>query len=305
MKKSSKHLNNFQNQNGHQGIKEPTLARPQKDESASECEIKEPWCKRDGHNRMCLTCGKSIKTRPGGCPSSQHQRTFRQRQAYNKQYRKRNQQRLLQAHREYRAKHPELKIWQRRYHKKWYQLNRARKLQQSKLWEARHRLERQLYLKRKALEWYHAHRQRAQANNKRWYRQNRFRKNSRRNELLKAERRTDVGKRILFNFRTRLSTLVRVGGVKGFSITREILLYTGNQLRNHLENQFTPLMNWMNYAQYWEVDHIRPCKDFDLTELNQCRECFALENLRPLPLTENRGRCRRGRYKADVPQTHL
>lgn len=32
----------------------------------------------------------------------------------------------------------------------------------------------------------------------------------------------------------------------------------------------------------WEVDHIRPCASFDLTDTGQQKECFHWTNLQPL-----------------------
>jgi hypothetical protein len=63
-------------------------------------------------------------------------------------------------------------------------------------------------------------------------------------------------------------------------------------------------MSWANYATYWEIDHIKPCSDFDLTRLEECVICFALENLRPLTLLINRGRYHTGRgEKSDKNST--
>jgi hypothetical protein len=154
------------------------------------------------------------------------------------------------------------------------------------------------YLRRKAREWHHKHPERSRANTKKYYLENKGRKNSRRNELFKVARANDPGTRILLNFRSRLSTLIHRGEAKTFSISKGILLYTGAELRAHLEKQFTPQMNWANYAKYWEVDHIKECARFDLTDLQQCRECFALKNLRPLEITTNRSRYCAARRKA-------
>ena len=54
-----------------------------------------------------------------------------------------------------------------------------------------------------------------------------------------------------------------------------------NQLIKHLESQFTENMNWDNRDE-WSVDHIRPCKSFDLTNNNQAKVCFNWRNLQPL-----------------------
>jgi hypothetical protein len=50
----------------------------------------------------------------------------------------------------------------------------------------------------------------------------------------------------------------------------------------HLESQFEPGMSWENYGRGgWEIDHIKPCADFDLIDPDQQRACFHFTNLRP------------------------
>lgn len=178
----------------------------------------------------------------------------------------------------------------RKYGRQWYRKNRESKLAKARIWEKGHAVYRKPYLRRKALAWYYQNHKRAKSNNKHYYAKNKRRKNLRRNELLKAARKADPGARLLYNFRTRLSTLLRKGGGKTFSITREVLLYSGDELRAHIEKQFTEGMTWNNYGTYWEIDHIQACAEFDLTILEQCRQCFALDNLRPLRIKKNRGR---------------
>jgi hypothetical protein len=55
-----------------------------------------------------------------------------------------------------------------------------------------------------------------------------------------------------------------------------------------LEIQFKPGMTRENYGPVWEVDHIRPCASFDLTDPQQQKLCFHWTNLQPLPPPENR-----------------
>ena len=56
----------------------------------------------------------------------------------------------------------------------------------------------------------------------------------------------------------------------------------------HLAAQFQPGMSWSNYGRGgWEVDHIRPCASFDLTDPEQQRACFHFTNLRPLWRADN------------------
>ncbi len=127
---------------------------------------------------------------------------------------------------------------------------------------------------------------------------------------MKAARANDPGKRLRYNLRTRVSVLLRKallqkGMTKSFSVSRDVLGYTGAELRAHLESQFTRKMNWANYASYWEVDHIIECARFDLTDLGQCRSCFALENLRPLRIKRNRSRFHAERREAKLAELGL
>ena len=66
--------------------------------------------------------------------------------------------------------------------------------------------------------------------------------------------------------------------------------YTAEQLKQHLEKQFTSEMNWKNHGELWEIDHIKPCAVFDLTDVNQQKECFNYINTQPLYKTDNRSK---------------
>lgn len=67
---------------------------------------------------------------------------------------------------------------------------------------------------------------------------------------------------------------------------QELLGYTHQQLRAHIESLWTPGMSWENYGRKgWHIDHIRPLSSFpidvDLAFAN------SLENLRPLWWRDN------------------
>lgn len=63
------------------------------------------------------------------------------------------------------------------------------------------------------------------------------------------------------------------------------------ELVAHIEAQFEPGMSWENYGRGgWEMDHIRPCSTFDLTDPAQQAACFHFANLRPRWASENRTR---------------
>jgi hypothetical protein len=49
-------------------------------------------------------------------------------------------------------------------------------------------------------------------------------------------------------------------------------------------------MSWNNHGSYWEIDHIKPCSSFDLTDIEQQKQCFHYTNLQPLTIYENRSK---------------
>jgi len=75
----------------------------------------------------------------------------------------------------------------------------------------------------------------------------------------------------------------------------QYLGYTLQQLKEHLEKQFEPWMNWDNYGipggeeKKWQIDHIIPRSllPYDNMEHPNFQKCWALENLRPLEAIEN------------------
>jgi len=75
----------------------------------------------------------------------------------------------------------------------------------------------------------------------------------------------------------------------------ELVGYTVDELKEHLENQFEDWMNWDNYGvagkdkKTWQIDHIKPRSSFDYNSVDdpEFRECWGLENLQPLDSIEN------------------
>jgi len=63
-----------------------------------------------------------------------------------------------------------------------------------------------------------------------------------------------------------------------------LLGYTLNDLKNHLELQFTKNMNWNNFGSYWWIDKIIPKSIYRYGSIgsNEIRKCWSLKNLRPL-----------------------
>ena len=88
------------------------------------------------------------------------------------------------------------------------------------------------------------------------------------------------------NFKLRRNIRARIlMGLKGKnkSIKTEILIGCDfNKIKQHIESQFKPEMNWTNHGIVWEIDHIKPCSSFDLTNIEQQKQCFHYTNTQPL-----------------------
>lgn len=70
--------------------------------------------------------------------------------------------------------------------------------------------------------------------------------------------------------------------------TAVVLGYTREQLRAHLEAQFTEGMTWLNYGNGgWHVDHVYPVARFVKAGITDPRIVNALANLRPCWAIEN------------------
>lgn len=83
----------------------------------------------------------------------------------------------------------------------------------------------------------------------------------------------------VFVWRQLLKRTIQQFGTKKSNTTIKMLGYTPEQLKIHLESQFTEQMDWSNYGQ-WHVDHIKPVSTFNKAECPSIVN--SLSNLRPL-----------------------
>lgn len=86
--------------------------------------------------------------------------------------------------------------------------------------------------------------------------------------------------------RSRIANVLK-GRIK-CATTSELLGLGWNDFREYLQSLFHSGMTWENYGKFWEVDHIRPCASFDLSDPEQQKICFRWDNLQPLFKLENR-----------------
>ena len=119
---------------------------------------------------------------------------------------------------------------------------------------------------------------------KQYYEQNKEQILERQKQYIKKRRQTDIGFRLLGNCRSRLYKAIK-NNSKSAS-TRELIGCTIEELKQHLESQFTEGISWENYGE-WHIDHIIPCASFDFTKEEDQRKAFHFTNLQPLWAEDN------------------
>ena len=99
-----------------------------------------------------------------------------------------------------------------------------------------------------------------------------------------ARLKIDVNYKLLVRYRTRLYKAVK--GYDKSKTTRELIGCSVEELKKHLESQFTEGMTFENYGE-WHVDHIIPCSSFDFSKEEEQMKCFNYKNLQPLWAIDN------------------
>ena len=98
-----------------------------------------------------------------------------------------------------------------------------------------------------------------------------------------------------FRIRRRISTAIRQALKKGNRSVIDLLPYSIQELKQHLEDQFELWMNWSNYGpankhkKTWQIDHIIPQSKLPYLSFadDNFIKCWSLKNLRPLEAIAN------------------
>ena len=140
-------------------------------------------------------------------------------------------------------------------------------------------------LKQKAREYYIQNKEIITKRNDNWTKININKVRNSQKRWHKEKRQNDVKFRILNNLRTIIYRALKKS--KKSKTTKELVSCSLEELKQHLEKQFTLGMNWKNYGFGWHIDHIKPCASFDLSKPDEQKKCFHYTNLQPLWATEN------------------
>jgi hypothetical protein len=152
------------------------------------------------------------------------------------------------------------------YIKKWNELNPGKHTQYDATWQNRNPGR----VKEKGDRW--------KANNRERHLENKRKQEER--------RRTTVEGRLHDSIHRRVYDQLKKGKCR--QKTFELIGYSPEDLRRHIEKKFKAGMTWENYGQ-WHIDHIIPMSAFNITSPDDIdfRRCWALKNLQPLWAKEN------------------
>lgn len=186
-----------------------------------------------------------------------------------KEYRKENKDRILEQK---RASYDDEK---KRKKRAYYEANRERILRQKQEYYLRN--------KDRIQEYREANKEHISELNSIYHRKHRLRMRPRKREN-DIRRRENPHERVALNLRGKLNKVIKGDYRKPID---EFVGCDHEKFREHFEARFLPGMTWDNHGQLWQVDHIRPCCTFDLTDPEQQRECFHYSNLQPLWTKDN------------------
>lgn len=126
----------------------------------------------------------------------------------------------------------------------------------------------------------------------RWYQRNKASKIKSTSAYSAKKYKEDSNFKLLTLLRSRVWHAVsKSTGIKKCAKTIELTGCSIQELKAHLESQFKEGMSWENQGKNgWEIDHIKPCAKFDLTDPEQQKICFHYTNLQPLWSLENKSK---------------
>lgn len=83
-------------------------------------------------------------------------------------------------------------------------------------------------------------------------------------------------------FRTAIWQNIKDNGLTKYKKTFDLLPYTFDELKNHIEKLFEEGMTWENYG-VWHIDHAIPQSKFNYDNINseEFKLCWSLDNLKP------------------------
>jgi len=198
---------------------------------------------------------------------------------YSKEYRIKNLQKAKQDAKIYRENNSE---YFRKYNKEYYNNN----LEKFKEHQKEYYKKNSEKIKKDAKKWRQENPIEIKERKKRHYQKHKEKIKENIKIYLRKKGRNDPIFRL--NKNTRSAICASLKGNKNGKHWEELVNYTQEDLRKHLEVQFKEGMTWENYGK-WHLDHRIPISLFVITSA-KCKgfkKCWALENLQPLWKKDN------------------
>jgi hypothetical protein len=134
----------------------------------------------------------------------------------------------------------------------------------------------------KTKDYFDNHKEEHRNRTKKWYQDNKEYHQTKTKIYIKKRLKEDPTFKLKETLRKRLyDLLIRNKTPKIYSAST-LLGCSVEECKTYLELQFKPEMSWINHGNIWEIDHIKPCSYFDLTNIEQQKQCFHYTNLQPL-----------------------
>jgi hypothetical protein len=219
--------------------------------------------RKDGLQSQCKSCDKQY-----------YQDHREEKKQYDKQYRQDHREEKKQYYQDHKEKI-------KQYDNQYYQDHREERKQYHRQYYQDHREENKQY--------YQDHRE----EKKQHYQDHKEEKKQYRRQYSQAhkeERRQYDNKKYktdtTFRLRRIISRVISksIKNNKNGYHWEDLVGYTLDDLKQHLEKQFRDGMSWDNYGyDGWHVDHKKPVSWFNFTsyEDEEFKQCWALENLQP------------------------
>jgi hypothetical protein len=136
--------------------------------------------------------------------------------------------------------------------------------------------------------YFNNHKEEHRNRTKEWYKENKEYHQTKIKIYIKKRLKEDPIFKLKETLRKRMYDLLIKNKTPKVYSASSLLGCTTEYCKQHIESQFKPEMTWDNHGKIWEVDHIKPCSSFDLTDIEQQKQCFHYTNLQPLFRLENR-----------------
>lgn len=241
---------------------------------------------KDGKRAQCKPCLSSIRRKwrennrekENTAKRKRYKKNWEQAREYSRKWHEsRREQEVARKRRWYRENADRAKEYSQKWrennpesvkasYRQWYAASREQAIASSTRWRDEN-VERARATQKA---WAEGNRDRVREKNRQWYHANKHDPEFRSARAARGM----LGK---FLFRTRQEKSGR---------THEVLGYSAEQLREHLERQFTKGMTWDNYGE-WHIDHIVPVAEHIRNGEADPAVVNCLTNLRPMWAEEN------------------